>query len=361
MIEQPQTGNIHQQEDPPFTFRELGSVTWKKIQYSFRLWRLIFILLTTGMLLGLVYSLVNPVTYTARLSFVVEDSKASGGSLVSALAGQFGFDMSNLTGGGGVLAGDNVLELLKSRSFIKKTLLTPYQDTGNTSLADEYATIYHWKTKWLKNKVIGKTITFPAGKIKFSRLEDSLLQIITKRITDQELSVIKPDKKLSIFEIETTMRDEKLSQLFCERLLQITTDFYIDTKTRRLQRNVERLQKRTDSIGQLLNRQTYISSSESKLLLDINPAYTTSTVNSEISNRDKIMLSTIYAELVKNLELSKTALIQETPTVQVVDQPELPLKINRVRWYKGMIIGGIAAYMLFIGWILFFKKSPDSI
>ena len=70
-------------------------------------------------------------------------------------------------------------------------------------------------------------------------------------------------------------------------------------------------------------------------MLNLNPAFATAGVDLEISNRDKVMLSTIYGEVVKNLEISKTALIQETPTVQLVDQPELPLEKEQ----NGMVDG----------------------
>lgn len=79
----------------------------------------------------------------------MEESKTSGGSIASALAGQFGFDLGSLSGGNGVLAGDNVLELLKSRTLLKKALLTPAQNP-QSSLADLYADVYGLRGKWKK-------------------------------------------------------------------------------------------------------------------------------------------------------------------------------------------------------------------
>ena len=43
-----------------------------------------------GALFGALAAWYWPVTYTSRLSFVVEDNKAGGGSMISALAGEFG-------------------------------------------------------------------------------------------------------------------------------------------------------------------------------------------------------------------------------------------------------------------------------
>jgi hypothetical protein len=288
----------------------------------------------------------------------VEESKqGGGGSIVSALAGQFGFDVGSMTGSNGMLSGDNVLELLKSRSLIKKALLTPFTDSSRFSLADEYATAYEWKEKWKNSSKVGREIDFPVDKTQFSRLEDSLLQRIIKNISEEELSISKPDKKLNFFEIDFTSRNEKLSQLFSERILKIASDFYIETKTRRLRSNIDRLQQRSDSLGALLDKKTYSAAKAAQGLIDINPTYSSEAVTAEISSRNKMIQGTIYGEIVKNLEVSKTSLIQETPTVQIVDNPELPLKRNRVLWFVGLIIGGAIGKLIAAIYLLSKKKD----
>ena len=249
----------NEMEEEPFTFRKLIQNWWDSFLYALQFWRIILLVGMLGALLGFGYSLYQHTTYTARLTFVVEESKQSGGSIASALAGQFGFDIGSLSGTSGVLAGDYVLELLKSKTLIKKTLLTPYGELPTISLADQYAEVYKWKEKWRKSSKVGKQINFPVGQKQFPRLEDSLLQRIIKRIGENELSIAKPDKKLGFFELQATTRDEKFSQLFCERLLNITTSFYVETKTKRLTNNVYRLQRRADSLGNLLDKRTYSS------------------------------------------------------------------------------------------------------
>jgi hypothetical protein len=129
-------------------------------------------------------------------------------------------------------------------------------------------------------------------------------------------------------------------------MIKQSTDFFISTKTKRLRDNVQRLQLRADSIGARLNNKTYAASAANQSILDLNPAYTTANANIEVKERDKIVLSTIFSETVKNLETSKTMLAQETPTVQVVDEPELPLKKNRLKYpmaiLTGILIAGIS-------------------
>lgn len=342
-------------QEENFSFKQLLKERKGEVVYLWKNKWSIVIIGFIGGLLGLIVSFTSPVSYTARLTFVVEDAKSSGGSL-SALAGQFGLDLGGLVGGGasGLLAGDNVEQLLKSKTILKRTLLTSYGDKEHHTLADIYAIKNHlkegWENKYLKD---GSTLSFPSNTSNYTRLQDSLLQDIEKRIQKDGLSISKPDKKLSFFELTTTMKDEKLAQLLCTRILKTGADFYIQTKTLSLKTNVDRLQQRADSITALLNQKTYQASSSNQILLDANPAYPTAKVGTELKERDKSVLSTIYAEVIKNLEVSKTMLMQETPTVQVVDQPDLPLERNKLKWSKGIVYGGFIAGLLYIIFLLF--------
>ena len=318
------------------------------VKYLFQFKKSMILVIVIAAALGAAFAWKWPVTYTARLTFVIDDSKSGGGGGLSSLASQFGFNLDGIGGASGVLAGDNVQELLKSQRLIKQTLLTPYDDAGKLSLADQYTRVNKLDKQWLK---YGNNISFPVEAKGYSRLQDSLIHVIIEKILSGEFAIAKTDKKLSFFEVKTTMRDEKLAQLFCTRMIKQGTDFFIQTKTGRLRNNVERLQHRADSIGKILNRKTYAASSATQVLLDLNPAYTSATAASDIRERDKLVLSSVFTETVKNLEASKTMLAQETPTVQIVDEPEFPLKKNRLKYSATMllfIVGFLALYSLYL-------------
>ncbi len=303
---------------------------------------------------GLVW--IKNSTYTARVNFVIEESKQNSSGLFGALAGQIGLDLTSLSGNSGLLAGDNVLELLKSPTLLKKVLLSTDPEDSSKSLAFVYASSYGYAPSFIK--AVGKKEVFipktHAGYTdKPNRTEDSLLHIISKRIREKELSVFKPDKKLSLFSLEVTTRNEKLSQVISLRLIDAASNLYIETKTRRLRLNVDRLQRKSDSVAFLLDRKIF--SSASKDLINANPTFINTGVDLEISNRDKSLLGGIYSDLNKSLDMSKTALIQETPTIEVIDKPELPLKKNEWKWYLIVplifLVGIFFTCMLFIFFI----------
>ena len=341
-------------EDPAFETKPYKEQVQAFIQLLLAKWKFLLVLGVFGFGAGLIYHFIKPVEYIARTSFVVEESKAGSGNLMSALAGQFGFDIGSLSGTSGVLAGDNVLQLLKSGTLIKQTLLTPYD--AKKSLADVYAETQNLKKKWEGKKKVGKWIDFPVGQ-KMDRLQDSLLKVVVQKIIEKHLSVLKPDRKLGFFELSVISRDEAFSQLFCTRLLKVATDFYVNTKTRRLQSNVQRLQAKADSLAATLNKKTYSAAETDRLLLNANPVYAAPTVSAEISSRDKYVQATIYGEIIKNLEISKTAMIQETPTVQVVDYPDLPLNSTEENWWVKALSGMMAA--LIVGGIALFLTSGE--
>ncbi len=347
-------------DDPEFSFGQLTSDWLKKFKWLLKHKRILLIAAIVGILAGCLYAWRKHITYKAKLSFIVEDAKSAGGSIMSALSGQLGLDLGGLSGGSGILAGDNVQALVKSQSLIKRTLLTPYFDTGNYSLANRYIDVTGLKEKWLSSKKVARAISFPCSAVSFDRVEDSLMQTIIKKITEDELAIAKPDKKLNIFELQANTEDERLSQLLCERLLKTTADFYIDTKTSRLKNNISRLQHRADSIGVLLNQKTVAATQSEVMLLDGNPAFTAPTASAEIQARNKTVLATIYAEIVKNLEISKTALVQETPAIQVIDYPELPLKKNQVKWYIAAFAGMLIALLVTGGLMLMLRPQPKS-
>lgn len=344
------------------------------IQTNFKTVAVIVVL---GACLGLAYSILKPVRYNSEITFSVEDSKSIGGGLLSSIGGSLGMDIGSLAGSGnGVLSGDNVLSLLKSRSMMAECLKTPYaldaintndsklnlndsvnkatsiSNATNNSLADKYADVYGLREKWANNEKIGRKIYF-ATPDKDLRLQDSLLKLIIKRIEEKELSITKPDKKLSFFNISINTKDELLSLLITQRIIKIATDFYVNSKVGRLRNNIQRLEKRTDSISALLNQRTYAATEDTRLLLNINPANVNAPAFSEISQRDKMVLTTIYGELMKNLEVSKAALIQETPTVQIVDSPSFPLERIETKWYEGILMGAVFAFLAIIGFFLY--------
>ena len=317
--------------------------------YLFAQWNIILLLFIFGAGIGVLVASFKKPLYSARVTFIAEEG-SSAGSLAS-LAGQFGLDLGGGSSTGGILALENLLLFIKSEGLIRETLLTPYDSTQKITLADKYAEFEEYQKAWKEDEDIG-AVSFSSFTVDNLPLkEESLLRVIITSV-NQSLSVNRPGKKASFIEVKVTSQSEKWSKIFVERLVSTATQRYIMSKTKVKADNVALLQKRADSLGALLNSTTYTAAASQQILVDANPALRTAPVNAEISTRQKMMLATIFGEVVKNLELAKFSLSQETPVIQIVDRSYLPLKLEKKSKFLYSIAGGFLAGVLAIMFLL---------
>lgn len=328
------------------SFKELLKKTQEWVRYLLTKWIFIICFGLLGGITGFFYASKQKPTYIAKLTFVLEEGKSGNASLsgLASLAGQFGVDVGGASGGG-LLSGDNILLYFKSPSLAREVLLSNYDSNTNTSIADQYAKVYNLTESWDKNKKIGK-VNFPifTPNSKYTRLQDSLLQEIVSVINAKHFTVARTDKKAGFIEVISSMQNELLAKVYCERIVQRVVERYINIKTQRQKATVDKLQVRVDSIAKLLRQKTvsgaYLQNSSSTM--DINPLFRTGTsVAVETTVRDKTLLSTIFASVTQNLEMAKFTLSQETPVIQVVDSPILPLKKEKISRLKSSLIGAI--------------------
>ncbi|WP_346316638.1 hypothetical protein [Chitinophaga sp. YIM B06452] len=292
--------------------------------------------------------------YVAALTFVLEDSKQNTLGAYSGLASQFGLDLGG-GGSNGIFSDDNIMEFLKSRLIIEKALLSPFtKDNRTLSLVDYYLEINGTRKAWGDNSAV-KNLRYPVNSRRntFTIQQDSVLNLVYEEIKNKRLNITKSDKKSSFIIVECTTEDEIFSKVFTERLVKEAADFYVRTKTMRSKLAVDKLQLKADSLETLLNRKTYsVAASQD---MNLNPARSMAGVSTELASRDKLVLQTMYSEVIKNLELSRMSMAQETPVIQVVDTPILPLKKERFGKFRGLIIGGFIAGFLAVLWFLLRK------
>lgn len=345
------TTPVTPQLDDEISVKELILRTQKWGIFLLGKWLIILACGLIGAGLGLTYSLYQTPKYVAELTFVLEDSKSGSLGAYSSLASQFGIDLGGGTGSG-VFSGDNILEFLKSRLMVEKTLLSTLKVDGKKqSLADLYIDMTGLRESWKKETGL-KNLHFPDSleRNKFSLQQDSVLNVIHNKIIKKNLSVTKPDKNLSFISVECVSPNELFSKVFTERLVKEATDFYVQTKTKRSILTVGKLQAKADSLESLLNTKTYsVAASQD---MNLNPARSMAGVRTELVTRDKVVLQTMYAEVVKNLELSRMAMAQETPIIQIVDIPILPLKIEKLGKFKGLVLGGMLAGFLAVAFLV---------
>lgn len=336
----------------------LAEIIISLIKWWKYLWSKWIIILTAGIIGGAiaVFPLINRKTlYIAELSFVLEDNQSGGGmGGYSGLASMVGIDLGN-TNGGGIFAGDNLIEFMRSRAMIEKTLMTSIKKDGKElTLAEFYIDINGFRKSWKK----GSNIYFSPNedRSKFSREKDSLLSKFYHIIVNDNLFIARKDKKLSIITVTVKTENEFFSKCFTENLVKVVSEFYIETRTKKSAKNVAILQHQTDSIRKAL----FSGISGIAISMDVNPSPNPARqilrAPSQNLQADVQVNSAILQSLAPNLELAKVTLQKETPLIQEIDKPIMPLKIERASRIKRFLIGGVCGGF-FIVVLLVVKKA----
>ena len=340
------------------------NISFDEFLYFFNKWKLYFkskllfiiVCALVGSAVGFALSKLIKPKYIGELTFALEEKDASGGlGAYAGIASQFGFDLG---GGGGAFAGENILELMKSRLIIEKTLLTQVNYNGqNTLLVDLYINFNELRDDWKKNKELLNIDFAKTNRENFTIKHDSLLSEFYFDIKNNYLQLAKVDKKLNLVSVKVTSKNEYFSKLFVEQLVKNVTAFYIETKTKKSRKNVEILQFRTDSVKNELDKNMYGAAVSQDQ--NINMIRAQARVPSVRKQMNVQMLSTMYSELVKNLELSKISLMREEPLIQTIDVPILPLEKVKIGAVKGIAFGGALAGFLAVVFFALKKFLKD--
>lgn len=310
------------------------------IQYLTSKWIIIIIVSFIGALIGLTYSILKKPTYTATLTFALEEGGNSGGGVLN-LASQFGFDLG--TSGGGAFAGANLIELFKSRTMVEKTLLSPVVfEEKKISLAEMYIEVNELREGWVESPKLRNIVFEPDSDRKgFTRVQDSLLGTVYSDIVSNQLTVAQRDKKVDVIAIDVISKHELFSKYLCEALAVQVSNFYVDTKTKKAKENLDILQRQTDSVRGSLNGAITSVAISSDNTFGLNPALNVRRVPTAKRQFDVQANTAILTEIVKQLELAKVTFRKETPLIQVIDRPILPLEKKRFGKTKGIVFGGI--------------------
>ena len=336
-------------QNDEISLKELIEKGREWFSYLLSQWKVIVLAGMIGAGLGLAYSFSKKPVYTASLSFALEDEKGGGG-LGSALglASSLGLDLGG--GGGSIFTGSNLTELFKSRAMVEQTLLSPVVVDGKSiSLAEMYIQTNEWRDQWKGKPQYEKIQFLPDTKRKyFTRVHDSILGVMYQDLSKTGLSVGQKDKKISIITIDVNSTNELFSKYFTEALVKEVSDFYVTTMSKKARMNMDILERQTDSIRRELNGAITGVAVANDNTFGLNPAMNVRRAPSARRQVDVQANTAILTELVKQTELAKVTVRKETPLIQVIDQPILPLKKEKFGKAKGIVMGGFLAGFLIV-------------
>jgi hypothetical protein len=287
---------------------------------------------------GYYQGLTKKQNYVATLTFISENNGSDKLSAYSGIASQFGIDLGG-NSGGGIFEGENLNEFFKSRYAIAKTLVLAVSPADSTTLLDLYVKNH----RLVDSSQFSMIHSLQKSKAP-SRYFDSLINSIHYKILLSQIKIEKKDKKVGIITLEFKDTDEYFAKLFLEKLSDFVIDYYISYKTKNASKNLNLLQNQADSLRELLNYS--IEGEAQNNDLNINPLKQVLKVPSSKSRIDITANSTMYNEVVKQLAIAKISLLKETPLIQIIDKPIMPLaKVGFGKIMKFLIYFFVGAFL----------------
>lgn len=338
---------LQREEDHKEELRDLVKDIQSWTSFLWSKWKLILPIGILGGVLGFLNAHFKTPQYKASLDFVLEDAKGGGGGGLGGLAALAGVNLGG--GGGGAFQGDNILELYKSRNMITQALLD--EDEQGNLLLDSYMKMQELEEVWKEQpELLNLDFRVPAEARTYQ--QDSILGTFVKDIKENHLSVHKPDKMLSLIQVEVLSPDENFSKNFTEALVETVNAAYINNRLSKTQKSVNLLQHQVDSVRTELDKALMAVAQARERTPNANPTRMSLHVASAKHEVDAQANEALLKELIKNLELTKMDLRRETPLIQIIDQPVLPLEMVESSRLKSLILGGIIAGILIVGFLI---------
>jgi uncharacterized protein involved in exopolysaccharide biosynthesis len=306
--------------------------------YIISKWKIILLFAIIAGLAGAANSYFKKPTYVAEITFALDEGAAQSAKTdYSQLSEQLG--ISTVLDAGGVFSSmTNIVELIQSRLLIEKTLRSSVSIDGKSLVyADFFLDSLHYRDKWMKGSPYSRLNFLSEKKDKEEKLfESAIIRNIYETVISQNIKIDKKGKGTTIISVICLSQNELFSKYFLEALIAEVTRYYIEIKTQRAKNNVTFLQNRTDSIRNAFNSALYGRASFADA--HVNPIRQITSVSGEKQQTDVQILRTTYIDLVRSLESAKTTLMRETPLIQYIDVPILPLKMNLGGILKNFLI-----------------------
>lgn len=305
-------------------------------------WIIIVVCGVLGGGLGLLYAFIKSPVYKATSDFVLSSNSSSGGGLMG-LASQFGLDLSGSSDN--VFSGDNIIVLMESRRMVQEALFKK-PEGDNQSLINIFVKDNKLDKAWQKKERTKNAYPFPDSANKMNPVQDSLARSVYNIIQDKQLDVSKPDKNENVYGITTTSKNSEFAYYLTQYLVEVTSSFYINTKTSVAMQSLVMIQHEADSLRGVLGNAITSAGSETDYTFNLNPAYQVQRSGAQQSQARAEALGQAYGQVLQNLEIAKITLQKETPLYQVIDEPTLPLEATRPSKLISLIVGGILGGLL---------------
>ncbi|MCH8903674.1 MAG: hypothetical protein IIA45_07155 [Bacteroidetes bacterium] len=311
-----------------------------KILFMFRellkQWKWILITCVIMVVLAWFYVSSRDDRYLATTTFMLANAGSSGLSPYLSMAFQLGVvPIPNLDE-------RKMLTILESQRVIKSALMTEVViGEEKDFLANHYIDIYKMHDRWKKIKEL-KDFYFIHDFNNLNRTEQGALNSIYGTVSKDLMNI--DNSRDGIMSVTVLSIDEEFSKYLTDFMIDAVTEYYVSHATQRGRETVNVLEAREDSVKSALAVAEIVwarwKDQSHGLVFD------QAKVQEVKLRRNMEVLSTMYKEIVKNLEVARFNLLNETPIVQIIDSPKFPLPLLQMGYIKMLVIA------IFLGGVL---------
>jgi uncharacterized protein involved in exopolysaccharide biosynthesis len=336
------------QKDKSIDINDVLKTGQKLFKLVLEKWLILAVVLLFGGGLGFFYAYIKKPIYTSTLSFIINENEGGVSGSLSSLAGLAGFGGMN---SGGNVNEDKLLFISTSRHMLGSVLLSDMNvDKKSITMADYFIDLYKMRNGFEKDSSLRSFVAFKNTSIdSLTYQENKIIDKIIDRILKTKMLKVDGKKKTGIVSqsagivvLEFKCNDEDFGLLFTQKLYQKLSTYYVSKIVSRQARIYGLIQNRADSLSSLLRSRE--AAGASYVDQNVNLAKMTGRLNVERARKDIEMLSLMYAEVVKNLEMAKFNLDNQTPVLQIIDSPTYPLPKMVASKIKFSLLGGMLAF-----------------
>ena len=113
-------------------------------------------------------------------------------------------------------------------------------------------------------------------------------------------------------------------------------------------KNLEILQRQRDSVKRVLDKSILELANEDQRVPNPNPLAKTNLVPYQKALIEVQSNGAIYQQVVTQLELAKVTHRNNTPLIQIIDKPTLPLENSKLKFFESLIYGIFGGFLLAI-------------
>ncbi len=293
------------------------------------------------------YTADMKVKYLAKSSFMTNSDSGGSMSGIMQLAGQFG-----IGGGKNGVNADKLGELIGSQQMVFKTLLKKVEIEGQEDLlVNHYIKIFNkhddWESEELRDLqfrpvVHQDSLSFAENKAILKIYDEMLAKYMHVNIGQSGIIRANFESNSPLF-----------GKFFIEELIVTLRDFYVNKTVEQQKIAYEVISHRTDSIyNRLLGADhslaEWLESNKKPLMARTIKA--DKKIKGEQIQRSAEILGVMYEEAVRQREIARMNMINNTPLIQVIDLPRLPLKErkpNKLSYYlMAILFGGLLGVSL---------------